>query len=266
MAQLILKAPYFVNNKVISVSELKTNYLFGINIKDKYGANLPESTYQYNIDVAIREIEKKLAIKLLTQKIVESRDYSIEDMINWGYIPSTYPVKKACALEGFYGNPEDNEPQLIYPPDWLTIKKGNNNDQERYWRQMQIVARGKGVVTNGQNIFPFIYPFVRSFNRVPNYWRISYITGFQVVPEDLTHIIGKIASIGVLNIAGDLVFSNPGITATSLVIDDIFQNIDTAAGPNSTVYSARISQYTKEIEAMWPSVKRFYRGLVIGSL
>jgi len=268
MAQLNLQVPYKVNSSVISVAELKTVYLFGISIRDGNGNELPDSTFQFYIDAATKEVEKKLAIKTLEQSITESRDYSVESMVNWAYISTTYPVKKACALQGFYGNPEDNQPQVLYPEEWITTKKTNNNDQERYWRQIHLVATGTGSVTttDGANVFPFIYPFARLFNRIPNYWRVTYITGFKVVPDDLTNIIGKMASIGLLNIAGDLILSSAGLASTSLSIDGLSQSISTTASATSAGYNARLLQYTKEIEASWVNLRRYYKGITMISL
>jgi hypothetical protein len=84
--------------------------------------------------------------------------------------------------------------------------------------------------------------------RVPGIWRFTYRAGFEIgkLPPDLKHIIGMWASIGVLNIAGDLI-AGAGIATKSVSVPGLSQNIGTTSSATNSGYGARI-----------PNLRRFY--------
>ena len=78
------------------------------------------------------------------------------------------------------------------------------------------------------------------------------------MPVDLINLVGKLASFGPLNIAGDMIFNLPGIASMHLEIDGLRQSINSTASAENAGYGARLKQYQKEIEETVGRIKLVY--------
>ena len=76
-------------------------------------------------------------------------------------------------------------------------------------------------------------------NIFPNYWHAKYLTGFKKIPNDLLNVLGMLASINVLNIAGDIILG-AGIASYSLSLDGLSQSISSTSSATNSGYGARI--------------------------
>ena len=104
MATLNLVSKYKKNTGlVLSPSELRDLYLYGINLKSKDGSEIPSYVWETKIRSAQSEIEKFLAIKLTRQLITETCSYYRDDYLNNLPIINTgYPVvTPVTLLRGF---------------------------------------------------------------------------------------------------------------------------------------------------------------------
>jgi len=81
---------------------------------------------------------------------------------------------------------------------------------------------------------------------------------------DLMALIGKVASIGILNIAGDMVIG-AGIASKNVSIDAISSGLQTTASATNTAYGARIVQLQREINALKPILFRKYNGFTVAA-
>ena len=104
---------------------------------------------------------------------------------------------------------------------------------------------------------------IQRFRNIPDYWNYQYITGFDLdnLPWDLIGIIGKLATFGPLNIAGDLILGTAGVASQSLSIDGLSQSISTTASATSAGYNARLINYGKEITETVKRIEGIYKGL-----
>ena len=95
---------------------------------------------------------------------------------------------------------------------------------------------------------------------IPDYWRIQYITGWDIdqMPMDLINVVGMVASFGPLGIAGDLILGSAGIASQSLSIDGLSQSISTTASATNAGYGARLIQYEKQIKETTGRLKLVY--------
>ena len=103
---------------------------------------------------------------------------------------------------------------------------------------------------------------IQRFENIPDYWNYQYITGFDFehMPWDLLGVVGKLATFGPLNIAGDLILGSAGIASQSLSIDGLSQSISTTASATNAGYGARLINYQKEIEETVKRVGATYKG------
>jgi len=250
ISSLTFTISYGVNDGLIlSSSELKDLYLFGVPIKSKDGSEIKNETIETFIRFAQTEVENFLGIKLLKTKIVENKSYFLDDYKNWSFIKTSLPVLAPISLDGKIGEVT----QVKFPHQWLSAKKSN---VESYNRRINLIpnqggdASGIGVTYRGG----LPYWGLTSYNYIPQYWEVSYLTGFNKVPYDLMSFISKYAAINVFFIASDLILG-AGIGNYSLGIDGLSQSLSTQG------LDKRIQGYLADLVAQKPNLVSKYKGI-----
>lgn len=260
MATISLSFKYKVNEDLIfSPAELQEIYMYGITIQDKSGKELSQDVYKFFIQAAQQELEKYLGVKFRMQRYTESLDFHGDDFRQFMYLPTTYPVVSPVTLTGFLGQVK----QLQYPSQWLVARK--TSDQETYYRKMFVVPTQSATVqtTGVSMLYSGVLPNVGMLNwkYIPNYWSVEYVTGFTTIPKDIMDIVGKLATISVLNVAGDIALGIAALANYSLSIDGLSQSLGTTMSATNAAYGARILEYTKEIKESISKLKSYYRGI-----
>lgn len=255
-----LESSFGINGRaVLTASKLRELYMWGVSCKDASGTELPDSTYDFFIETAQKELEDLLNIKLSPQCIVETRDYNYSDYATYGFLRCSYPVARPYYLKGLFGTAE----QIEYPKEWLSVKR-SNEVPEMFYRNMYLVpnqggyqlGNASGVTFNGIFGANLIW---RSRQYIPNYWEVKYLTGFTEVPADLLNVIGMTAAINVFHIAGDLILG-AGIASYSLGVDGLSQSISSTSSATNAGYGARIIGYQDQIKKTLPTLQAKYGG------
>lgn len=243
----------------MSPQELLETYFYGITIQDRSGKSLSTEVHRHFIKAAQSEVEKYLGIKLTKQIIRENLDFMGDEFKAWGYIQTTYPVCKPMKLTGYLGQVK----QLEYPDQWLSSRK--TSDGETYYRRIFLVpAQNAEVSATGVSVlYSGIMPNIgmTSMSFIPNYWYAEYCTGFDKVPQDILDVVGKLASLGLFNIAGDIALGQAALANYSLSIDGLSQSIGTTNSATNAAFGARIINYQKEIKDSLNKLKSYYRGI-----
>lgn len=260
MGAISLEMPFGKNEGLImSPSELKELYFFGVSVTTQDGREMPDETIATYIRSAQREIETYLNIKLQKQIIEENKDFVREDFKNWNFIRCTYYVNKPFLVQGNLNGVK----QIEYPVEWLSSKETNQEDQ--YFRQIYLVPNaGTADITA---VYSGITPHVGFLGTkfIPNYWKVRYCTGFSKTPEDLLNFAGKLAAINVFHIMGDLILG-AGIASQSIGIDGLSQSISTTSSATNAGYGSRITGYLADLKIAWPRLKSYYSGLEMMSM
>jgi hypothetical protein len=259
MASLTLSCPYYQNKRVISAVEMLELYFYGISLTDQDGKVISTQMMEFYLDAATEEIEKELQIKIMPTIVMENSDFVYDDYRSWGYTRWTYPVKEAYALVGFIGDVE----QITYPAEWISIKRSNDHIQFRN----TFLVPTNGTATTNSIVYSGVSPSIGFFgNRsVPNYWTLTYCTGFDKAPKDILNFIGKMASINLFHILGDIILG-AGIASQSIGIDGLSQSISTTSSATNAGYGARVSGYIADNKAALPKLKAVYKGFEMTSL
>jgi len=149
-------------------------------------------------------------------------------------------------------------PQIQYPQEWLSARK--TSDGELYHKNLYLVP-GNGSAKTNAIVYSGITPHLGFLGtaQIPQYWKITYCTGFATIPEDLKNYIGKLASLNIFQVLGDLVLG-AGISNQSLSIDGLSQSIGTVNSANSAAYGARIKSYLTDLVRQKPILESYYRG------
>lgn len=267
MPTITYKAKYKKNTGlIISPSELLSLYFYGINVQSNDGTEFDLETARYYILTAQREIENYLQIKLTPELITETLSYYSKDY--YGKFPifqTKYPVNRGYTLIGLLGRAE----QIIYPQEWIKTHVDNQGD---FPKQFTLVPTGSGTGTTGDVdvILSGVYTQVglRTYGNIPEYWNTQYLTGYACgnTPYDIMNVIGKLAAIGIFNIAGDIALGQAALANYSLSIDGLSQSIGTTNSATNAAFGARIINYTKEIKETLNRIKFKYRGFNLASM
>jgi hypothetical protein len=250
---------------IFNSREILALYLYGIDTNTKQGTTLDENSLDLYIAAAQQEIEKFLGIKLLKQVMSERSDYYRNEFYGKGFVKTRYTVNKPLALNGYLSS----QKLITYPVTWLTSNTSNGQGTNR---QIIIVPNSNvadlvmGAVVYGGTVLPYI-GLVNSDN-IGSYWYASYITGYEFndMPKDLMNIIGKIASISLLNVVGDILYGTPGLNNYSVGIDGLSNSISTVNSVNGSVFNARILTYTKEINETLKKLTGVYKGVTFTAM
>ena len=250
---------------VFSPSELLGLFLFGIPTVAKDGTELSLETVRFQIESAQKEIEDYLQLKFNNFLQDETLSYYSKDYYGkFPYFQTKYPVKKAYSLIGLLGAAE----QIIYPTQWFKSQKDSDGD---FAKQFSLVPTGygTGVEGNADVIITGILRDIglRSYGQIPSYWRCEYSTGYDYknMPSVLSNLIGKLASVGILTILGNML-NGMGVSSSSLSIDGLSQSISTPRSSNSHLFSGVTNQYTKEVLDTLKRVKMKYQKINISSM
>lgn len=250
--------------QVMTPEELFALYFYGINIRSQDGSLIDRDTIKMQIKSAQEEVEKFLDIRLVPRFIEQSYSYYRDDY--WSKFPilkMKLPVVKALSLTGFLNGVE----QIRYPQHWLNTKK----DSEGFFQKtIHVIPTGTiNAQSSGSVLLTGItaYYGLTSFNDIPNYFDVQYITGFSYdkLPNDLVDLVGKFAAIKLFHIAGDLILG-AGIASISLGIDGLSQSISSTSSATNAGYGARIIGYLKDIDSYLKRLKGYYRGLIFTAL
>jgi len=236
---------------ILTTGQLQELYLFGVDLTDDDGNPFPERMLQHYVDAAISWLEHELDIPVVQKRITETHDHWGKDYGRWGYFQlKKYPVAEVESLKFQYPSQTDS---VTINPQWIVLEDEGTSGV------IQVVP-GQGGIADVLLIPGALMPmWDGATGRVPGIWTMVYKAGFAPgsIPKDIVHAVGMMASIGVLNIAGDLI-AGAGIANVSVSVPGLSQNIGTTSSATNSGYGARIIEYQKELKEMLPNLRRYY--------
>jgi len=243
---------------IMTVQNLKDLYLFGVDLTKDDGAPFPPIMFEWGIRWAIAWVERKLDIRIRPTVFVDERyDYYRNDYQSWMQI--NLRESPVISVEAVRVKWDGNSTVIEFDPSWIRLRKDAG--------QINVVPSGGNIsqvlITAGGSFLPLI---ASGTDFVPDMLSVDYTAGFPdgQVPMDLRDLIGKLASFGPLNIAGDLI-AGAGIASKSISIDGLSQSINTTSSATNAGYGSRLIQYAKEIKDVFPTLKAYYKRLdVVG--
>ncbi len=241
MPTLTYQSSYGKNNQtVLSVTQLVSEYLQGINFVDRNNQPVPNTTFETHINAAVTYLENFLSIKIKKQVIVEDKSFSRDDWMKWGRVKASYPVVCISSLDGYIGQIR----QVQYPKGWLSVKK--TNDPIGYHRSVSVIPNQTDYVQNMGVVFSGLYPHLGYLNaqQIPNYWRLTYTTGWDEwdLPEDIKFAIALISSTNLLTFLSTGMNPFFGTANQSISIDGLSQSLSSIQNANSLLFSPLIKQ------------------------
>lgn len=261
---------------ICSIKELKTFYLFGVDLTNDKGEEMPDSLFAHYIKSAVDSLEQFLDIQIRKLAIPEERhDYYRDDYDKYIWVALNH--QPVISIESVTLVLPGEQVVQVFEPDWIHIQRESG--------QLQLVP---GTGTAGSILLGAsgaYIPIVYGGNKfIPDAFRVAYTAGFgkpppnsfvspsnpkptgsvsnpdpklDVVPQKIKEVVGKIASFGPFNIAGDLL-GGAGIASQSIGIDGLSQSFATTSSATNAGYGARLVQYNKELKQDLPMLKRYW--------
>jgi hypothetical protein len=239
---------------IISVDAVKTNYFFGLDLTDPNGVELADSVYSFYISSAVATVEKLLDIPLTTKVITnEKHDYTKLQRNSHGWIQlDNHIIQQVNAVRVQYPGQTVG---TALPPEWIVC------DQDRGSLQILPVGSAPGQASFG---ITGSYGGLLATSYLPSFYSVDYTCGFLPgkCPGDLADIVGMQASLPVLMILGDLI-GGAGISASSIGIDGLSQQISTTSSPSLSGYGARVKLYNDALQSKIAVARNFYAGMAL---
>lgn len=241
----------------LSIEDFKLKYLYGLPL-EKDGQSIPDEVFANAIATSCERVENLLNLKLARTVISEEKDFHYDDWVNWSYVKATYPVVCPLGLDGYLGTTK----QAKYPRQWLTARA--TTDGKLYSRILYMVPAYSAALGNQNSIVVSgIIPSVNWFasyrgnGRIPCYWTLKYVTGWNKIPLEIVDVIGKIATLQIIPMLNDILQGNSnsniagsglgwGLSSKSISIDGLSQSVSSTA-PSEGVFGARVKQYQLEL-------------------
>ena len=266
MPTLSFSIRYKKNERLlITPEELISLYFYAVAINNSTdGTKLQNETILIYIEAAQREVEQYFGIKLFPELITENLNYYRDDYqnTNFPFIKTTHIVNTVYTLIGRINSFD----QIRYPREWLVTRMSSDG---LYYRHFGVVPNGSVVNADANVILTGVSASygIRSYPIIPNYWYTQYETGFPIgkVPSDIINLVGLLASIPLLAIAGDLILGS-GIASQSLSIDGLSQSISSTSSATNSGYGSRIIEYRKSIDATINRLRNMYNGVTFMAL
>jgi hypothetical protein len=244
--------PFTQDEPLLTPEQLKARYLFGIDLSDAQGNEMPTETIQHQINAAMSYIEHKLDIVIKPTTFLERYDYRAVDYSEFNFLQ----LKKRPAIEvtSMKAKFPANRELVNYPKEWFVLEKETGQVQ-----LSPVEGTFSGlIVTAGGQYVPLIYGTKASW---PHLFEIEYTAGFcaDKIPVIINEMIGLQASIGLFEILGDIVMG-AGVSSENVSLDGASVGKTLTASAMYSAFSARIESYRKKLEDYTDTVRKFYNG------
>ncbi|APZ82314.1 hypothetical protein Goe2_c07800 [Bacillus phage vB_BsuM-Goe2] len=237
----------------INSTFLRENYLFGVPLEDQYGNKMKEGMLDHYIKSAIEYTQRMLNIVIKPTEVThEVHDYYAGDYTNWSFLQlNKRPIMEVSQLSMYFGESK----MFDIPVDWVRIY-----DIPGQLQLFPTSGTTSVALTGGGSFLPFV---LGTYSSAPGVWRVSYKAGLEDIPEDMVEYIMKRASIGILQVWGDLIIG-AGIANTTLSIDGLSQSIGTTQSPEFSGAGSRIKNYQDDMKDLEKRLKDTYVGINLG--
>lgn len=237
---------------ILSVDQLRNNFLFGIDLTDDDGNPIPDAALAFYIESAVRQAEELLDLPIIPRTITDERhDFFRQEYCKYVKLQADqYPVLEVSAVRLVL--PSDVE-VISFPVDWIRTQKFSG--------QIEILPSQGSISLATLGLTGAWLPLVYGWtDYIPEVFRIDYRAGFDPVPASIIEFIGMLAAFGPLNIAGDLVLG-AGIAQQSIGIDAIQTSVSSTASATNAGYGARLTTYGRKIQQMRKDLRQYYKGI-----
>ncbi len=265
----------------LQVSVLKSDYLFGMDLKDQFGNVMSDVTLGNKLSIGTARMERELKDFSLLPKVIKSSivngiqradgsyavdpdpvaqaaadiiedpyDYDVKDYVQWGFIIlRRKPVISVERIRLIYPT---GQVILTYPNEWIKLYAK--------FGQIQVVPMAgatQPLIGQGSMYLPLMSGSLQS--NVPQLIHVDYTAGLVSIPDDLKDAIYKLGAVEVLKVSGQ--GKAPGIASMSTGADGLSESTTLTQSANSQMFGPLIKQYEDDVKAFVKSYTETNRGI-----
>jgi hypothetical protein len=267
------QAPEGQWGQIVTADDLRYTFLWGVDFKASNGASFTDPQIEYQVDVALKQIERQLNITLKKTRIKCVPDRrGLQKGIDYDEEENYYTYSRAKiqrnGLIDLRKRPvlsvsrldlmsRHNSVYSLLDAYTLDKTKGRITFFNRLpkiddsYRAVQVAAYPYGSETWERNLL----------------YAIDYIAGYEKaddVPADLRDVVAKKGAIALLNNIGRGLMS--GFSSSSLSMDGVSESFSSTQSATSAYYGADIKQYQDEIEQYIRDNKMKFGHIPMGAL
>jgi hypothetical protein len=251
MPTLVLDVTVNKNTTLYSAQDIRESDFYGIALNAPNTPDMTDDVIERYIDSAVNYFENELSIKIMKQVVTETADYDSSAMAQWGFLRVKNPIASVILIKGGV-----NFNKFDIPPSWYVTKVASR--PEARLRNIHFVPIDSFLTYLISGSFLIGY----YSKDIPNFWEITYCTGFDVVPEYLMYAISMVGMLRLFNIFGDIVLG-AGLASFSLSLDGLSQSLATTNSSTNAGFGARVLNYTKELKQAIDDLRATYKPIAI---
>lgn len=267
----------------IEVVTLKSDYLFGFDLKNQFNCIISDVTLGNKLSIAVARFEREMKDFNLTPKVIKSTavngilgdngafvtppepelaaladiiedpyDYDVSDYMNWGYMRvRRKPIVTVERIRLIYPT---GQTIIDYPHEWIKTN--------RKFAQIQIVPMAGSfksfpLIGQGAMYLPLLSGFLTK--NVPHLIHVDYTAGLTEIPDDLKDCLYKLGAIEVLKLAGG--GKMPGVASLSTSADGLSETTTLTQSQTTQLYGSLIKQYEDDVKLFLKDYRVFQKGI-----
>ena len=241
---------------IITVDKFKSTYLYGVDLRDNFGNELPDEALQSFLNIGIAEIEMDLYCPLTVRPEIQYVDFMAKNYQTFMYMQlPIYPIFSIDKVTLTYGEGTGSNDAIIeFPKAWYKVHKMSG--------QVEMLISYSSI---NQLIFKqisFINPMLSGNKYLPSLIKVESQVGLSdedgLISPLINSTIGLIAAVQTLQVLGDIgSLGGNGVSSHSMQIDNLNQNVATTSTLGN-LYKVTIDSYMKRIEANKKMLKKTY--------
>ena len=265
---------------IVTPDDCRYTFLWGTDFKATNGTIFTDEQIQWFIDAATREMERQLNITIRKRRIkcedsIEKHHYEKKIDYDDEETPYDFSYRKIQR----YGMIQTKQRPILNITRCTMLNKSGIEyiPQEVDLLPSVVPDKKNGVIKffkrpwkptdTWDGISQAICRYGSETWNPHLFYSVDYEAGFEnsdEVPNDLRHMIGKMAAISLLNVIGDGLMS--GFSSSSLSMDGVSESFSSTQSATSAYFGARIAVYQKEVQEYISQNKFKFGFFRVGSL
>lgn len=255
--------------EILTPADIRYSFMWGIDLTASNGMPFTDAQITTMVEWGVYQLEKALNIDIFPREyfcddeqnedIVESKfvikdfPYANRSRRRYLTILRHRPIQEVTRFDFF--SPVDTK--ILDLLKWL--RPNRQNGQMWFYPKQGKMASFTG--------YGYPWNFILDGLNYPDAFHIDYKSGYktaELIPEDLRDIVGKIATLKMLNVIGDGLLA--GFSSSSISLDGLSESFSSTQSATSGFFGSRIHVYKDDIKTYIEENRNKYGNFRIGSI
>jgi hypothetical protein len=259
--------------EIQTADDLRYTWLFGIDFRASNGQPYTDEQIRFFINSAVALIERELKITIKKTRIMCEPDRrGLQQGMDYDTEESYYTYKRERVQRNGMIKTRQRPVRSVSRLDLLS-----RNEKITSLLNAYTLDKNKGLIKffnrppktsdSIRAVETAIYPYGAEVRDNNLFYAIDYVAGYEnsdQVPADLRDVVGKVATVSLLNNVGRGLMS--GFSSSSLSMDGVSESFSSTQSATSAYYGADIKEYKDDIANYIAANKLKFGHVVLGCL